>query len=59
MTKKELIQQIITLDNVGETDNTDLQKLKKKELESLYDEIFSYAYNRQNAWIEQIDRLNK
>jgi hypothetical protein len=60
MNKKELIQQIIILDNVGETENTDLSKLKKKELENLYEKIFEYSHSRQNAWIKAYsDKLNK
>ena len=60
MNKKELIQQIILLDNVGETENLDLQKLTKKELESLYEEIFQYTNSRQNAWINAYSgKLNK
>ncbi len=60
MKKQELIKQIILLDNVGETENVDLRKLKKKELESLYEEIFQYSNSRQNAWINAYSgKLNK
>jgi hypothetical protein len=60
MKKQELIQQIILLDNVGETEDTDLSKLKKKDLESLYENILQYSNSRQNAWIKAYsDKLNK
>ena len=60
MNKKELIQQIILLDNVVETENIDLQNLTKKELESLYEKIFLFENTRQIAWINAYSgKLNK
>jgi len=61
MKKQELIQQILILDNVGETDNLDLKKMKKKELEQLYNSIFEYSYSRQLSWAKQFkkDENNK
>jgi hypothetical protein len=61
MKKQELIQQILILDNVGETDNLDLKKMKKKELEQLYDSILEYSYSRQRNWAKQFkkDENNK
>jgi hypothetical protein len=52
MKKQELIQQILILDNVGETEHLDLKKMKKNELEILYDSIFNFAHSRQNNWIK-------
>jgi hypothetical protein len=61
MKKQELIQQILILDNVGETENLDLKKMKKKELEQLYNSIFEYSYSRQLNWAKQFkkDENNK
>jgi hypothetical protein len=59
MKKQELIQQILILDNVGEMDELDLNKMKKRELEILYNSIFDYAYSRQKAWEVQFKRKDK
>jgi hypothetical protein len=52
MKKKDLIQQILIIDNVGETDNINLKKMTKKDLEILYDRIFEYAHSRQKSWMK-------
>lgn len=52
MKKQELIQQILILDNVGETERLDLKKMKKNEFEILYDSILNFAHSRQNNWIK-------
>ena len=56
MTKKELINEILILDNVGETENVDLSKIKKKELVKLHQSIFSFTNSRQNAWNESFQK---
>ena len=56
MKKQELIQQILILDNVCETEKLDLKKMKKRELEIIYNSIFIYANSRKNNWVEQFKR---
>lgn len=57
MTKQELIDEIVWLDNVGQTDNIDLNSLTKLELKKLYDEVLDYSSTRQNKWVEQYRSL--
>ena len=56
MKKQELIQQILIFDNVGETENLDLKKMKKKELQLLYKSIMEYSYSRQLNWVKQFKK---
>jgi hypothetical protein len=56
MKKEELIKQIQIWDNVGESEKYDLKKMKKKELESLYNSILNYSYSRQVNWSKQFKK---
>lgn len=57
MKKEELIKQIQIWDNVGEAEKYDLKKMKKKELESLYNSILNYSYSRQVNWSKQFKKF--
>lgn len=48
--RKDKINDLKIVDNVGMTDNVDLNALTDEEFRKLEDEVFDYAVNRAKAW---------